>query len=247
MVVFLAATMIVAASAAVPNLLIQGQREKEEELIWRGEQYVRAVRLYYRKYGRFPQSLEELHKPKNQLRFLRKAYAEPMNRKDGRWRLIYVTPAGQLIGSISRKTLMKLPGAQQPAGASGPAGHLVEQLTPGTSRPAPPPGESGEQQPIPEARPPRPASQPAPLTPTRAEGEEKVFGGNIVGVASKIPKASVKVYKGATTYREWEFIWDPSADSVIVAQPGVAPAAPPAPVRSGEGRQQPPPTPPRQQ
>ncbi|MGH9795955.1 MAG: hypothetical protein ACRD5G_14395, partial [Candidatus Acidiferrales bacterium] len=44
-VVFFAALMIVAASAAVPSVLTQGKREKEEDLIWRGEQYARAVKL----------------------------------------------------------------------------------------------------------------------------------------------------------------------------------------------------------
>jgi hypothetical protein len=184
MVVFLAATMIIAASAAVPNLLIQGQREKEEELIWRGEQYVRAIRLYYRKYGRFPQSIEDLHKSRNQLRFLRKPYPELMNRKDGSWRLIYVAPGGQLIGSITRKTLMKLPGApqQQPAGPPAASGRLVEPPAPWTSGPAPAPGEPGAQQPMPppQAGAPHPPFEPAPLTSTGSEGEVKVYGGNIL-------------------------------------------------------------------
>ena len=36
--------MLILAAAAVPNVLVQGRREREEETIWRGEQY---QRVYY--------------------------------------------------------------------------------------------------------------------------------------------------------------------------------------------------------
>src|SRR5713101_3428295 len=90
MVVFFAAVMLISVAVAAPNLLTQDKREKEDELIWRGGQYARAVRFYYRKNGRFPQSLEELTQAHNQIRFLRKPYKDPMNNEDGSWRLIYV-------------------------------------------------------------------------------------------------------------------------------------------------------------
>jgi len=39
-----------------------------------------------------------------------------------------------------------------------------------------------------------------------------VIGGNIIGVGSKINKASVIWYDKAKNYRLFEFIWDPSKD-----------------------------------
>ena len=39
-----------------------------------------------------------------------------------------------------------------------------------------------------------------------------IFGGNIIGVGSKINKKSFMVYDKAKNYREFEFIWDPSKD-----------------------------------
>jgi len=33
--------------------LTEGRREKEKEMIWRGKQYTRGVKLYYRKLGGF--------------------------------------------------------------------------------------------------------------------------------------------------------------------------------------------------
>ncbi|HEX8880166.1 MAG TPA: hypothetical protein VF749_09070, partial [Candidatus Acidoferrum sp.] len=101
LVIFMATMLLIFATMAAPNIKIEGQREKEKEMIWRGRQYARAVKLYYRKMGRFPTSLDDLTKPKvGSLRFLRQAYKDPMNAQDGSWRLIYVGPAGQLIGSL---------------------------------------------------------------------------------------------------------------------------------------------------
>jgi len=96
-VAMLAATVMTVA----PNILTEGRREKEQEMIWRGKQYARAVKLYNTKLGHFPTSLDDLTKPKTgSIRFMRQAYKDPMNKEDGSWRLIYVGPAGQLIGSL---------------------------------------------------------------------------------------------------------------------------------------------------
>src|ERR1043166_5146737 len=101
MSMFIVATILLAAAAATPNLLTQGRREREQELVWRGGQYVRAFRLYYKKNGRFPQTLDDLKKGDAAgVHYLRKAYADPVNSADGKWRVIYVSASGQLIGSI---------------------------------------------------------------------------------------------------------------------------------------------------
>ncbi|MDP9340160.1 MAG: hypothetical protein M3P45_14965 [Acidobacteriota bacterium] len=124
MVVFFTALLLVAGMAAAPSILQQGKREKEQEMIWRGRQYVRGVKLYYRKMGRFPTSIDDLTKPKTgSLRFMRQAYKDPMNGGDGTWRLIYVGPAGQLIGSLKPPQTLQLPGAG--AGLGTPASALA--------------------------------------------------------------------------------------------------------------------------
>jgi hypothetical protein len=101
MVVFMTTALLILAMMAAPKILTEGRREQEKEMIWRGKQYARGVKLFYRKTGHFPTSLDDLTKPKiGSIRFMRQAYKDPMNRKDGSWRLIYVGPAGQLIGSL---------------------------------------------------------------------------------------------------------------------------------------------------
>ena len=110
MVVFFTALLLIATMVAAPRLLLEGKREKEKEMIWRGHQYVRGVKMYFRKMGRFPTSIDDLTKPKTgSLRFMRQAYKDPMNGEDGSWRLIYVGPAGQLIGSLKPPQNLQLP------------------------------------------------------------------------------------------------------------------------------------------
>jgi hypothetical protein len=126
LVVFLTTLMLLATIVAAPSVRTERKREQEEEMIWRGKQYVRAIKLFYRKNGRFPTSLDDLTKPKTgSLRYLRQAYKDPMNKEDGSWRFIYVGPAGQLIGSLKPPQTL-----QQGAGQPGtPAAALAGQGT----------------------------------------------------------------------------------------------------------------------
>ena len=107
-VLFLVALLIIGGSVALMNRLTEGRREKEAETIWRGEQYKRAIGLYYRKFGRFPTSVDDLVKAQNGIRFLREPYKNLMNTEDGSWRFIYVTPTGQLIGSVRYTSLQQM-------------------------------------------------------------------------------------------------------------------------------------------
>src|SRR5580698_5493145 len=106
MVIFLVATLMVFAVAGSISVKTEGQREKEDELAWRGNQYVRAIRFFYKKNGRFPKTMDELTAyHTDQPNFIRKAYKDPMNKADGTWRLIYVLPNGQLQGSVMHTQL----------------------------------------------------------------------------------------------------------------------------------------------
>ncbi len=60
MVIFLTTLLLLGAIAAAPYVRTERQREKEQEMIWRGKQYVRGIKLYYRKTGRFPTSVDDL-------------------------------------------------------------------------------------------------------------------------------------------------------------------------------------------
>jgi hypothetical protein len=236
-------TLLILAMMVAPNILTEGRREKEKEMIWRGKQYARGVKLYHRKFNRFPTSLDDLTKPKiGSLRFMRQAYKDPMNAQDGSWRLIYVVPAtGQLIGSLKPQPqnlqfgqsagfgtpagALNGPGtAQQPGGLGilgagaqstgfGQSGQTGTQPA-GTGTGTNPPATTGA--PVSADQGTGPSSPPIPT-----DDPPTIVGGNIIGVGSKINKSSVIVYEKAKNYRLFEFIWDPSKDTVGIGQPGL--------------------------
>ncbi len=218
MAVFMIATIIIFSAVAVPNLIIQGRREREEEMVWRGEQYERAIGLYFRKVGRYPAKVEDLTRQTNGVRFLRQAYTDPMNKGDGSWRFIYVGPNGQLIGSLRRTSLLQSLMATPTLPGATPAATLAQQ----NANPGGPPGAGAlgagaAANPLSPATTPNPQeSQPQPLT-------GAVMGGNIIGVGSKVKQSSLRVYQGGDSYEQWEFIWNPVGQ---IAIPGPAPSAP---------------------
>lgn len=113
--------MSVLMMAVLPAWRFQAKREKEAELIFRGEQYARAVGLYQLKNRSFPPSIDVLV----QGRYLRKKYKDPMT-KDGEFQPLF---AGANPG---------------PGGSGGPAGSpqqgLNPQQPPGPGRGASTPG-----------------------------------------------------------------------------------------------------------
>lgn len=240
LVMFFLAMLILLMAEAAPTVLSSIQREKEAEMVWRGKQYTRGIRLYYLKMNRFPTSLDDLTKPKTGIRFMRQAYKDPMNRIDGSWRLIYVGPNGQLIGSLNDRTISingvgspmagaqnagalfssanntgltsinansqtSLSGINQAASATNPNGATATALANGTT-PANSTGNGDD------------AANQDPSQPHSLVGSmdaSNTIGGNIIGVGSKVNKASFLVYEKAKNYRKFEFIWDPSKDTTV--------------------------------
>jgi type II secretory pathway pseudopilin PulG len=206
-VVFFAAVLLITAMAALPDILTQGRREREQEMIWRGEQYVRGIRLFYMKNNRYPKSIEELTRPQLGIRFMRKAYKDPMNVADGSWRMIYVGPMGQIIGSKKwRPVNLKLPGPVAAGLATG------TDKSPGTTASV---GTDANMKPA------DPNS--APESQSSLSGDGTIIGGNIIGVGSKIDRRSFRLYDGADSYLKYEFIWDTSKSSVVSKLPIIAP------------------------
>jgi hypothetical protein len=94
--VFFAAAASIVIAAGVPAYQMQAKRAMEEELIFRGQEYSRAIQKYQRRFGIYPTSIDQLVST-NGLRFLRRAYKDPITGKD--FRLITINPDGSLSGS----------------------------------------------------------------------------------------------------------------------------------------------------
>ena len=81
LLLLMVAMMVIAAGIILPSITFDIKRNREEEMIHRGVQYSRAIRAYYKKFGRYPAKLEDLENT-NQIRFLRKRYKDPITGKD---------------------------------------------------------------------------------------------------------------------------------------------------------------------
>jgi type II secretory pathway pseudopilin PulG len=111
--------ILLALSVAAPKVAQDLKRDREVEAVHRGQQYVRAIRLYYRKLGHYPGSVEQLENTNN-IRFLRQQYIDPMTGKAD-WRLIHVGEAKTTVKGFFGQPLAGLtPGLGSAAGlASG--------------------------------------------------------------------------------------------------------------------------------
>lgn len=101
--------MMIMWALALPVWEKLNQREKELELIWRGNQIQKAIGRYFFKFGTYPPNLDILVEKK----FLRKKYKDPIW-KDGEWETLHqitskraedgsvITNVGPIIGVISQ-------------------------------------------------------------------------------------------------------------------------------------------------
>jgi hypothetical protein len=137
MALIMVAAFVIGSQMAVEHFATVGRRQREERTKWCGEQYARAIMLFYRKTGRYPQSLDELKEGIPGVHFLRiEAYKYPMN-PDDEWRLIYVNGAGQIIGSTRYATQQQMAflimNGMQPWQTGGQPGQSLQPDTAGSS------------------------------------------------------------------------------------------------------------------
>jgi type II secretory pathway pseudopilin PulG len=110
--------MSILMTVVMPVWRQQAQREKEEELVFRGQQYVRAIRLYQMKNQSLPPSVDVLV----QGRYIRKKYKDPITDED-------FVPLGAAQGAAGQV-------GQQPPVVGQPGGAFAGQ--PGGSFPGGP-------------------------------------------------------------------------------------------------------------
>ena len=112
LIVFVFAAMVaIMLYMELPVAVFEAKRQKEELLVDRGEEYAHAVRLFVRKTGHYPASLDQLEDT-NRMRFLRHRFKDPFTGKND-WRLLHAGPGGMLIDSKIK--------TNNPLGTAGPA------------------------------------------------------------------------------------------------------------------------------
>ena len=128
--------MGIVMSMALPVWSQVARRERELELIFRGEQYARAIELYQRVYaGAYPPDIDTLIEQ----RFLRRRYRDPMV-ADGEFRIVYQAEASELLGGPAAAAAG--PGA--PDDSDGAAEPAAARRASGFGAPAATPFAAGE-------------------------------------------------------------------------------------------------------
>jgi type II secretory pathway pseudopilin PulG len=189
------AIMAVMLTAAMPVYKQMAQREKEDELVFRGTQYVHAIGLFQRKYmNAFPPNVDVLVEQ----RFLRKKFKDPITNDD-----FQPLGAGQVVPGSLQDRVVNGPGqlnTQPPPGTSGrgAASSTGRGAASSTGRGGTTTGGS-------------PASPGSGISTTGPGGNASSIGAGavagVMGVVSKSKDKSIRVYNGRTHYNEWAFVY----------------------------------------
>ncbi len=225
--------VLLVLSIAAPTMARQLRREREVEAVHRGDQYVRAVQLYYKKTGgHYPGSMEQLEKTNN-IRFLRQKYVDPMTGKAD-WRLIHVGEqkttvkgffgqpltgvASSALGSASGTSFGGGPstvggGAGSPGGALGgsAAGGLGSGGL-GTGSGGLSAGGTGPGGTVADGS--TGSGSGSAGVSSQSATSFKGSGAPIVGFGSSAAGSSMVVLNEQTTYPTWEFIYDPRIEAL---------------------------------
>ena len=187
------AVMSLMLSMALPVWHHAARREREAELIFRGEQYARAIMLYQRQIpGAYPPDVETLLEG----RFLRRAYRDPMT-SDGEFRLILQSELAEF---------------SSPGGTGQASEDAPDERRPGSLR----------RRRRDDARE-TPSQRVGSLASRTAGARGGGVDGNIVGVVSRSDATSIALYKGQSKYSDWVFLNDGATAGGTAGETGQGP------------------------
>lgn len=210
----LIAVMSIFMALSVPLWSWVKQRDNEEELIFRGKEYVEAIGRYHAKFGTYPPDMETLEK----LKFIRRLYKDPMT-ESGKWKVLHPDTLVQ-TGAAGK---INVPGQKD-------GKDKKEKKDGGENQPGViPSGFSNENQ-----------LDDKEEEEERDEDPEVESVGPVVGVVSRSKKTSIKTYNGQTTYNKWVFAYAiPQQPQQQTPQGRSGPGGKPGPGK--DGGQRPPP------
>lgn len=182
------AVMAVMMSVAMPVWKHDEQREKEAELVFRGTQYVRAIRLFQAKTRSFPTSVDMLV----QQHYLRKKYLDPITNQE----FTYIG-AGMVGGQPGGGPTQATPGAV--GGTAAGAKLATTGVTQGAL------GQNGL-----TGTSSMTSSSSTTTSNTGSIGMVATASsvpGGLIGVQSKSTDESIMIYNGRDHYNEWVFMY----------------------------------------
>jgi type II secretory pathway pseudopilin PulG len=195
--------MAIAMTVAMPVWHTATQREKEAELIFRGEQYARAIALFQRRFpGATPPDIDTLVN----LRLLRKKYKDPITGADFQ----VVGPADGIAlqgpeGGAARG--LRAPGSPPPPGGTATAGGRTSGIGAGSTSTSTfsvsQPNVAGGNISVGGMTIGPGGSNISANMTVRGPGNA---GGGVVGVVSTSKDTSFRLYNGRNHYNEWVFM-----------------------------------------
>jgi type II secretory pathway pseudopilin PulG len=241
-VMFIMALLVLWLAVAVPKMTKSIQRDRDQETKERGKQYIRAIQVYYRKFGAYPPSEDALVKT-NEIRFLRKKYVDPTTGKSD-WKPILFgqnkvpTAMGFFGQPLSTGSTMAGigPSGGNPMAGSSPMGGGGLNQGPGNGFGSPANGVLGSPQSgvgggLSGAGVGTTSNGGATGSTDNSSGSnsngssssgtgltgQTFGGGGIIGFSPASPKQSLLIYKTKDHYNEWEFTYDPVMDMKMMS------------------------------
>ncbi len=239
--------ILLTLSIAAPKISQDLRRERDLETAHRANQYVRAIQLYYRKFGHYPGNIDQLKTSNNQ-KFLRQEYANPFTGKAD-WRIIHVGEAKTTVKGFFGQPLAGLPTASLGSAAGsassgfGASGATTSTFgnsgASGTSSTGTSTGTTG--------------TDSGSVSGTSGTGGSSSSSGGIGGGISSqsatsftgggapimgvgIPQSgsSILIVNEQSQYNDWEFIYDPRIEQ-LKAKASLLGGGPPSTSTSGLG------------
>jgi type II secretory pathway pseudopilin PulG len=229
-VIFMMAILVLSLAVAVPKVKQSIQRDRDEETMQRGKQYIRAIQLYYKKFHAYPPSVDALVKT-NEIRFLRKKFVDPTTGKD-EWKPImfgqnktpmamgfFGQPLAAAVGGGIGPSGGNLSGAGSTTGGAGlfnsgsSTGSTGTPPTTGTTDQGSQTGAAGSGATGTTGQTGTTGTTGSAFGSSNPTGTGQTFGGGgIIGFSPQSPKQSILVYKKKNHYNEWEFLYSPLTD-----------------------------------
>jgi hypothetical protein len=200
-------------------------RDREVEMMHRGDQYARAVQRFYRKNKRYPISIEQLENF-NKVRYLRKRYKDPMS-PDGAWKLVHATdvklkPGGGLATGTPTTGLENTNtaglGTSTGLGSSSGSAFGSSQSTDSSTNSASTSDTGSTTASGSDTNSTTNAGTTTSSTGTNNAGSgnaasgQVLGGGDVWGVVSKLKTEGIHSFGDKTKYNEWFFIYVPDQD-----------------------------------
>lgn len=194
----LIAVMLIMLTVTAQSWTHLMRRDREAELIFRGEQYARAIEFYKQEHGQYPLQLKLLAEDgPHRHRFIRRLWDDPLS-EDGEWGKLYLSPTGK--GYINPYATL----ATDPFAAGGLPG-VLPGLQPG-GLPGGSTGRAGSRSRADSNR----NRDSFPGYSELSSKEFRALGGEqmnlpIVGVVHKKEESGLKIYKNQANLNDWAF------------------------------------------